>query len=71
MKPILNQVSLIFGVLMIVLVISGAIAIIFTDFLSERLYGNKRTIFAIILVAYAIYRGFRMYQVFKERKDEE
>jgi hypothetical protein len=63
--------SLLFGVIMILVVTSGAIAIMCTDFLSDRLYGNKRTIFVVVLISYAVYRGFRLYQYFKERKNEE
>lgn len=48
---------------MIVVVLGLAIGIAFTDMLSDRLYGNKRMFFILMLVAYAVYRGFRIYQV--------
>lgn len=67
----LNIVSLWFGIIMITLVTAGAIAIAFTDFMSERLYGTKRVVFVILLLAYAVYRGFRIYQLMKYSKNEE
>jgi len=71
MKPIFNSLSIWFGLIMIVVVTSGAIAFAFTDFMNDRLYGTKRIIFIFILFAYAVYRGFRMYQAIKYRKDGE
>lgn len=65
MKPGLNIVSLWFGVIMVTLVTAGAVAITFTDFMSDRLYGTKRIMFVIMLLAYAVYRSFRIYQLMK------
>ncbi|MBK9285740.1 MAG: hypothetical protein IPM51_15695 [Sphingobacteriaceae bacterium] len=67
MKNLSQYISLWFGAIMVLLVISGAIAIVFTDFLSERLYGNKRTIFVFILLAYAVYRSFRIYLILSKK----
>ncbi len=47
----------------------GAIAILFTDLFSDRLYGSKRTGFAVLLILYGIYRGFRMRQILRTRND--
>jgi hypothetical protein len=68
MKPILNTISLWFGVIMILLITAGAIAIALTDLLSERLYGNKRIFFVLLLLAYAVYRSFRIYHLFKKSR---
>jgi hypothetical protein len=70
MQSGLNIVSLWFGVIMIAVVLSGAVAITFTYFMSDRLYGTKRIIFVIILLAYAVYRGFRIYQIYQQNKNE-
>jgi hypothetical protein len=70
MRSGLNIVSLWFGIIMITLVTAGAIAIAFTDFMSDRLYGTKRVVFVIMLLAYVVYRGFRIYQVMKYSKNE-
>jgi hypothetical protein len=71
MKPGLNFVSVWFGALMILLVTAGAIAFAFTDFMEDRLYGNKRTLFIFLLLSYAIYRSYRLYFLFKRPGREE
>jgi hypothetical protein len=70
-KPGLNSLSAIFGVVMIIVVLGLAIGVVFTDMLSDRLYGGKRTIFIVLMVAYALYRGFRIYQTTSRRRNEE
>jgi hypothetical protein len=71
MKLGLHTVTLWFGVVMVLLVTTGALAIAFTDVMSDRLYGAKRIGFVILLLAYAVYRSFRIYQVLKYSKNEE
>ncbi|MGZ3919191.1 MAG: hypothetical protein ACXVNM_11345 [Bacteroidia bacterium] len=71
MKLGLHIVTLWFGVVMVLMVIAGALAIAFTDVMSDRLYGAKRIGFVILLLAYAVYRSFRIYQVMKYSKNEE
>ena len=71
MKLGLHTISFWFSSIMIVLVLGGAVAITFTDFMSDRLFGTKRVVFIFILLAYAVYRGFRMYQTYKYSRDEE
>jgi hypothetical protein len=70
MQSGLNIVSLWFGVIMVTLVVSGAVAITFTDFMSDRLYGTKRVVFVILLLGYAVYRSFRIYQIYKQNRNE-
>jgi hypothetical protein len=70
MKLGLNSISVWFGMIMILLVLAGAIAFSFTDFMDDRLFGTKRFFFVLLLIAYAVYRGFRLYQIFK-RSDYE
>ena len=62
-----RSISLWSGVIMIVLITAGAGAIIFTDAFDDRLYGTKRTVFVVILLAYAVYRGFRLRQLLRTR----
>jgi hypothetical protein len=71
MKLGLNTLSIWFGMIMIILVIAGAFTFSFTDVMSDRLFGAKRTGFIIMLFAYAVYRGFRLYQSLKQVKHEE
>jgi hypothetical protein len=63
--------SLWFGTIMVLVVVAGALVFSFTDFYDDRLYGSKRTIFIVVLFAYALYRGWRTYLLFKQKKDEE
>jgi|GEM_PF-962965 len=72
MKPGLNSISIWFGMIMMLVVISAATALlIFPDALNDRLYGNKRIFFVSLLFAYAIYRGFRVYSLIKNNRREE
>lgn len=71
MKIGLNFVSFWFGIIMVLVVTTGAIAIAFTDFMSDRLYGTKRIVFIFLLLGYAVYRSFRIYQIMKANKHEE
>lgn len=68
MRSGINMLAIWFGSLMILIVMAGAVAITFTDLLSDRLYGKKRVFFVILLVAYAIYRGFRLYYLYKQNQ---
>jgi hypothetical protein len=61
----MQNVSVWFGVLMVVVVTGLATAVLFTDFMSDRLFGNKRIFFIVLLYAYAVYRGYRVYAYFR------
>lgn len=71
MKLGLHSVTLWFGIIMVLMVTAGAGVIAFTNVMSDRLYGPKRIGFVILLLAYAVYRSFRIYQVMKYTKNEE
>ena len=60
-------INLTFSSLMVLLTITGFFVFLFTDLLSDRVFGNKRYILAFVFLAYAIYRSYRMYQVFKPK----
>ena len=60
-------INLTFSSLMVLLTITGFFVFLFTDLLSDRVFGNKRYILAIVFLAYAIYRSYRMYQVLKPK----
>lgn len=68
MKNGVNMVSLWFSIFMVLTVIAGAIAFTFTDFMIDRLYGSKRMILTVVFLAYAVFRGIRIYQVFKSNQ---
>ena len=59
-------INLTFSGLMVLLTITGFFVFLFTDLLSDRVFGNKRYILAFVFLAYAIYRSYRMYQVLKK-----
>lgn len=67
----MGSLSVWFGSIMILLVLSGAFAFTFTNFMDDRLFGARRTLFIFILVAYAIYRIFRLFQTLKQNRHEE
>ena len=67
---IARHISLWSGVVMILLVTCGAVAILFTDAFSDRLYGTKRTLFVIMLLAYAAYRVFRIRQLLRPQGEK-
>lgn len=71
MKPISNIVSLWFGIIMVLVLLAGSVAILFTDFMSDRLQGQRRIFFVVLLLAYCVYRSYRIYQVIKENRNEE
>ncbi len=65
------MVSLWFGVVMVVVLLAGSVAILFTDFMSDRLQGNRRIFFVLLLLAYCVYRSYRIYQTIKQSRNEE
>ena len=71
MKNALSLIPVWFGIIMILVVVSLAVSVAFTDFLDDRLFGSKRIFFVFLLLSYAVYRGFRLYQAIQKiRKDE-
>ncbi len=71
MGTLRNSISFWFGAVMVLVVTGLAIAMAFTDMMSDSIYGNKRIIFILLLVAYAVYRGYRLYMYIKPvRRDE-
>lgn len=67
----MNFVSLWFSAAMVILVIAGAIAFTFTDFMADRVYGTKRLVLTLVFLAYAVYRGVRIYQVIKSNRNDQ
>lgn len=70
MKNGLNHISLWFSLAMVILVAAGAIAFTFTDFMIDRVYGSKRVILTVVFIAYAIFRGIRIYQIIKYKDND-
>ena len=71
MKSITNIVSIWFGAIMVVVVLFLGGLMAFTDVMTDRLYGNKRTFFIVLMFAYAIYRSYRIYQIRKRKQEDD
>lgn len=67
----IELINLSFTGIMILLTVCGFFVFLFTDLFSDRVYGTKRYVLAIVFLTYAIYRGYRVYQVFKEKPGAE
>lgn len=70
MKNGLNLIPVWFSVVMVALVVAGAFAFAFTDFMSDRVFGTKRWFMVVLFIAYAVYRSIRIYQTFKKLNHE-
>ena len=70
-KSPIELINLSFSTLMVLLTITGFFVFLFTDLMSDRVFGVKRYILAIIFLAYAVYRSYRMYDVLKPKVDKE
>ncbi|HWY13417.1 MAG TPA: hypothetical protein VN026_18965 [Bacteroidia bacterium] len=71
MRNNINFVTLWFSAAMVILVIAGAIAFTFTDFMADRVYGIKRLVLTLVFLAYAVYRSIRIYQVIKSKNNDK
>ncbi len=70
-KSPIELINLSFSTLMVLLTITGFFVFLFTNLMSDRVFGVKRYILAIIFLAYAVYRSYRMYDVLKPKVDKE
>ncbi len=59
-------INLSFSVIMVLITFVGAFVFLFTDLMSDKVFGNKRYVMAVVFLAYAIYRSYRIYKVFKQ-----
>jgi hypothetical protein len=62
-------INLVFSGMMILLTLSGAIVFFFTDLLSDKAFGSKRIVLGAVFLAYSIYRGYRMYNAYKNERE--
>lgn len=69
MKNLNQSISLWFSIIMVLLVVTGAFAFIFTDFMIDRVSGGRRLMMIIVFCAYAIFRGMRVYQQLRNREE--
>lgn len=71
MKLGLNTISIWFGGIVALVSLGLASAFIFTDFMSDTMYGTKRIAFICVLLLYTVYRSYRIYQLIKYAKKNE
>ena len=64
----IELINLAFSSMMVLLTFTGFFVFLFTDLMSDKVFGIKRYVLAVVFLAYAVYRSYRMYQVFKEKK---
>jgi hypothetical protein len=70
MRNGINMVTLWFSVFMVLIVIAGAFAFTFTNFMIDTVFGTKRIVLTVVFLAYAVFRGIRIYQVFKSNQND-
>ena len=61
-------INLTFSAVMVLLTFTGAIVFFFTDLMNDKAFGSKRIVLGVVFLAYAIYRSYRMYGVFKSKE---
>ena len=59
-----------FGILMIAVVVFLAVMVMTTDIFMNNLTGGKRTGFVVLMLAYAVYRGFRVAMYFRSKRND-
>lgn len=65
-KSPIELINISFSVLMIVITLAGFVVFMFTDYFSDRAIGIKRYVLAVIFLAYAVYRAYRMYKAMNQ-----
>ena len=70
-KSPIELINLSFSAIMVLLTIVGFFVFLFTDLMLDSDFGTKRYVMAFIFLAYAIFRSYRMYGVFKAQKNTE
>lgn len=64
-KTPIELINLSFSAIMVLITTTGFFMFLFTDLLSDRVFGIKRYILAFVFLAYTVYRSYRMYRVLK------
>ncbi|MDI9342328.1 MAG: hypothetical protein QM534_17275 [Sediminibacterium sp.] len=63
-----SPVSFVFGIVMMLVVVVLGFTVLFTDWKDDVLFGWKRHLFVFMMFTYAIYRGIRVYQLYKANR---
>ncbi|MBP6757421.1 MAG: hypothetical protein KA210_14860 [Bacteroidia bacterium] len=65
-KSPIELINLSFSAIMVLLTVTGFFVFLFTDLMSDRVFGIKRYVLAVLFLVYSIYRSYRMYCVLKK-----
>ena len=65
-KSPIELINLSFSAIMVLLTVTGFFVFLFTDLMSDRVFGLKRYVLAVLFLVYSIYRSYRMYGVLKK-----
>ncbi len=65
-KSPIELINLSFSAIMVLLTVTGFFVFLFTDLMSDRVFGIKRYVLAVLFLVYSIYRSYRMYGVLKK-----
>jgi hypothetical protein len=63
-----NFISNTFSAFIIVMCLALSGFMLFTELFNDKMTESKRTIFVIVMITYATFRGFRLYQSIKASK---
>ena len=61
----MNVIAQVLAGFMVIMSLVLAFFLIFTDLMADSLFGNKRIVLSVILIAYAVYRSYRLYVTVK------
>lgn len=64
-KTPIEMINLTFSAIMILITVIGAFVFLFTDLMTDRLFGVRRYILGFIFIIYSIYRSYRVYKAVK------
>ena len=69
-KSPIELINLSFSAIMVLLTVTGFFVFLFTDLMSDRVFGIKRYVLAFLFIGYAIYRSYRLMNLFKDEKNK-
>jgi cytochrome b subunit of formate dehydrogenase len=70
-KSPVELINLSFSAIMVLLTVTGFFVFLFTDLMSDRVFGIKRYVLAFLFIAYAVYRIYRIYGALKPKVEKE
>lgn len=62
-----NSISMVLTGFVVIICLVLVYFLSFTELMIDNLYGNKRIIFIVLLIAYAGFRSFRLYTMYTKK----